>query len=473
MSTLKAGIHVMSPAELDAADQAPRENEEFKIEGSLPKKFASALTHMLEPPAPAPAPTGSVGGHRAHDEFHNARVRLESYFRERFEPAPFRWVFRKFRDLLVAKRNHGEPFYFGVLAFIRAMFRRYPVDTPQGCARKLWPQTHDSFSQDRGKVVRDVLGRRFGWADALAIRYADATRSAYVLIAFIGATAVLAGLLTLFAEERSGEWKVAALFFEGVILAIAGLYLFRPAHTERWHQRMVEYRAVAELLRHQRFVYALGSADRLERTGDRTWREPDAWVGWYVRATMRELGFPSTRVSGKHRSDVLASFREEELVGHEGQIGYNGSIADRFQTLDERLGKIVTRAFMITLLAAAVGVAVLGSILFLDYLTLIDHKKAEHEIHLLKPYFTIIMAFVPALIAAVHGIRFQMEFDNTAKRAAATRRELLKIAEALDAPGATPGRKYCVSYVRLANEAMSSDLAGWSNVYRGKAPEPP
>jgi hypothetical protein len=236
---------------------------------------------------------------------------------------------------------------------------------------------------------------------------------------------------------------------------------------------MIEYRAVAELLRHQRFVYALGAADRLERTADRTWREPDAWVGWYVRATLRELGLPWTKLSSDLRAKIVASFRTEELVGKDAQISYNQSVAERFQTLDERLGKLVTWAFTLTLVIAAVGVGVFGWILLRQCLGFLDHESADHQIHVLKPYFTVFMAFVPALIAAVHGIRFQMEFDNTAKRSAATRRELLKIADSLAEPNAAPGRKYCVSYVRLANEAMSSDLAGWSHVYRGKAPEPP
>lgn len=473
ISTLKREIYLMRAAELDAADQTPREDEEFKLGQPTPPKLINALGHMLNPPAPAAVPSGSEGEHRAHDEFNHARARLESYFKKGFAPAGFGWVFRKFRDLLVAKRREGEPVYAGMFEFFHAIVRRYNIERPGEAARKLWPATHDTFSNDKGRTVREVLGRRFGWADALAVRYADATRSAYVLIAFIGAVAVLAGLLPLFAEKHPGEWKVAALFLEGVILAIAGFWLFKPAHKDRWHQRMIEYRAVAELLRHQRFIYALGSADRLERTADRTWREPDAWVGWYVRATMRELGFPSTRLCSKHRADVLASFREEELVGKNGQINYNQSVAERFETLDERLGKLVTGAFTFTLMTAVVGVAVLGSIILFECFQLTEHESAEHNIHVLKPYFTIIMAFVPALIAAAHGIRFQMEFDNTAKRTAATRRELMKIADNLAASGTAPGRKYCVSYVRLANEAMSSDLAGWSNVYRGKAPEPP
>ena len=86
----------------------------------------------------------------------------------------------------------------------------------------------------------------------------------------------------------------------------------------------------------------------------------------------------------------------------------------------------------------------------------------------------MIAAFIPALIAAIHGIRFQIEFRSAAIRAEATRRELHEIerqAKLAFGTPPSPGRKQSVALVRAANEAMSADLAGWSSVYRGKGPE--
>ena len=94
----------------------------------------------------------------------------------------------------------------------------------------------------------------------------------------------------------------------------------------------------------------------------------------------------------------------------------------------------------------------------------------------LKPSLTILMAFTPAAIAAVHGVRFQMEFKSTAERAAATERSLRTLDAELQAylaRGTQPGRKRCVHFVREANEAMESDVAGWATVYKSKAAEPP
>lgn len=473
ISTKKPAIYLMRAADPDDPDQTPKEGEEIAIGAALPDKLRLALSRTLDPPAVSAAPP--PGRHHAHEEFRGARARLLAYVNECFAPARFSWVFKALRNALTVELKPGESFARKACAAFLDTRKSYRIGTPQDSAANLWPSGHDPFTRDGGTEVRRILSKSYGWADALAVRYADATRSSYISIAFLGAAAVLVGLLALLGpEEHLGDIKVVGLVLEGVLLLVAGLYFFKPAHHERWHQRMIEYRAIAELLRHQRFVYALGSADRLERTADRSWREPDAWVGWYVRAILRELGVPSVRLSADHRKKVLEAFRSGELTGKDGQIEYNRGVAKRFEMIDERLGKLVQSAFSLTIWAAIVGAVLLAFLVASHRLHWPWHDAAHEALHQIKPYFTVIMAFVPALIAAVHGIRFQMEFKNTAERAAATERELKQVADDLARSAvAEPGRKYCLFYVRAANDAMSADLAGWSNVYRGKSPEPP
>jgi hypothetical protein len=270
--------------------------------------------------------------------------------------------------------------------------------------------------------------------------------------------------------------KICALAIEVLVLLIAGRFFFRPAHDQRWHERMVEYRAVAELLRHERFIYALGAADRPGKTADRTWSQPDAWVGWYVRATLRELGFPTKVLSVDARRGVLEAFARDELEGDWGQIAYNKGLADRFHAIDRRLEKIVRHVFWFTVYAGVVGIVVLTILgVIYRYYHGPGHEWVESIVHVIKPWFTVIAAFIPAMIAAIHGIRFQIEFRSAAIRSEATMRELTDVDEqvnaALNAPAPSPGRKQSVALVRAANEAMSADLAGWSSVYRGKGPE--
>ena len=148
-------------------------------------------------------------------------------------------------------------------------------------------------------------------------------------------------------------------------------------------------------------------------------------------------------------------------------------MALRYKTIDRRLEEIILGGFWVTVAAAGGGVLLLAAYWFsIPPAGMTESMK--HHLHAVKPVLTIIAAFIPALIAALHGIRFQIDFRGAAARAESTMRELEKVAQnvkrALD-KGASPGRKQAVSFVREANEAMSADVAGWSNVYRGKGPE--
>ncbi len=479
VSTKKREIYVMQSAMLDQADQTPREDELVMLGGDLPEKFAAALGLMINPPGMPPLP---AAGEHAHDQALPARARLEMFFGEVFAPHYFDRIFKSFRDGLTVMPEAGENrFWKATVAFWGTWFSyRRKLGTPAQKIDEMWPERYNAFAGDGGEHARTILAKRHGWADVLAVRYADATRSAHIAIALLGALAVLVAVATLVLPQEPVEQglaiKIWALLLEVGVLLLAGRFFFRPAHDQRWHERMVEYRAVAELLRHERFIYALGAADRPGKTADRTWSEPDAWVGWYVRATLRELGFPGKVLSADARRAVLDLFLKDEIEGKYGQISYNESLAKRFHTIDRRLEKIVRRVFWFTVYAGIVGVVLLTLLGLIDaFYHGFGHEAAEVTIHHIKPWFTVIAAFIPAMIAAIHGIRFQIEFRSAAIRAEATMRELMEVDRqvnaALAAPAPSPGRKQSVALVRTANEAMSADLAGWSSVYRGKGPE--
>jgi len=196
-------------------------------------------------------------------------------------------------------------------------------------------------------------------------------------------------------------------------------------------------------------------------------------LSWYVRATIRELGFPAARLSPEYRRKALDSFQTEEL---QAQIDYNERELNRSKAIDKSLGKFVEGGWW-----WAVAIALGGALLvFALYLIELSHGSYAHTAEswlLVKPGLTIILAFLPALIAAVHGVRFQMEFANATKRAETTLRELRTLnderVKPLLAEDAPPGRRKAYGLVRDANEAMVADLTGWSTVYKHKAAEPP
>jgi hypothetical protein len=482
ISIAKPEIYLMRTAEPDDPDQTPKEGEEFRPGGALPTGLVELLKPTLSPPLAQPlehAPNRAAGNdHRhSHTPARAGLTRLAAFLGETFAPVSFGWIFKACRNGLVewAECNWRGCFGAAWKAF-QTLRKTYHIDSPSEALAKLWLKDDGLASvYTTEERFRRILVRRHIWADTLAVCYADATRSSYIAIACFGALAVLVGLLAvLFWGGLEAPAKIVVLLLEGAILWLTGWHYFRPAHRDSWHERMVEYRVLAELLRHQRFIYAFGGAERFERTGDRSWREPDAWLSWYVRATTRELGFPTVRLSAEYRRAALNAFQREELLE---QINYNNTERRRTRTIDESLGTFIQRTW-----GVAVGTAISGAMLVaVLYAVELSHGPFYHEIDValrraIKPALTIIMAFLPALIAAVHGVRFQMEFANAAKRAETTYRELSvinvrRLKPMLD--DAEPPRRKSYALVRLANEAMVSDLAGWSTVYQNKAAEPP
>ena len=474
ISTKASAIIIMRPATPDEADQTPKDGEELVPGAALPPRFAAMLDLLLAPPKmPPPEATDHLPPDR-----NSARRRIEQFFDERFKPAYFDRIFKSFRNAFgTVAESHWALLRKAFTAF-RAAWGSYrdEVTTPAKAAARLWLPEYDRFSADGGAAARTILAERHGWADSLAVRYADATRSAHILLAALGALAVLMAVVPLVLPEEHRVGLVIKAFFLALEFAvlIAALLFFYPARRQRWHERMVEYRAVAELLRHERFIYALGAADRPGRAVDRNWSEPDAWVGWYVRATLRELAPPTKVLHASARRDVLDTFLKDELRDpNTGQIGYNDSVDKRFHRIDHRLEAIVARGFLLTLCAALFGIVFIIVVLWTGWG--LHGGFPETVVHIVKPTFTLIAAFVPALIAAIHGIRFQIEFKSMATRAGATKRDLEKVASELEAalakPPPAPGRKQSVQFVRNANEAMAADLNGWSSVYRGKGPQ--
>lgn len=489
ISTASHAIHLMRAADINDVSRNPRPGAEFSPDGPIPPELSVALEHVLLPIWEMSEDEAADAHGHAHHKSRPGSLRVQHYLTEEIRNIRPPWVFRAVRDALtVWPRRQARPHGFlarlrdragmpsrglaatraGVKAFFAAK-KNYKLVTPASNLADLtaaWsaPATVRADAPRFGTIHAS----RYAWADALAIRYADRTRSAYIMIPFLGAMAVFVGLLAVFIVDHAfTPLKILLLFVEGALLLLAGGWLFRPAHHHSWHERMVEYRMLAELLRHQRFVYAFGGAERLERTVDQ--RGPDAWVAWYARSTLRELGMPWVRLSAPYREEAIRAFQTQEL---KEQLEYNTRLEQRFNLIDDRLGWVIQRAWIF-----AGGFALIGGLLvwLLYYLDHHGHHWAHAPLDWLKPFLTITMAFLPAAIAAIHGVRFQMEFKNTADRATATEKSLRKLdielKERLEK--GSPSRRACMYFVGEANRAMVIDVSGWATVYRGKAAEPP
>lgn len=274
------------------------------------------------------------------------------------------------------------------------------------------------------EVQRPYRDRRAP-VDALARFYMRLYRGSFVMNFFIGALAVLFGLLSFFHHASASFWIGAEIVALGMIFGN-----FVGARVWDWHQRALDYRFIAEYLRHMTVLAPLGRSAPLVRPAAH-YRGHDpigTWMGWYVRALDRDQGMVDVV-----RRDVPTVIRLDEAFVEtmrarlcetwlRGQIEYYRNLEDRYE------GALSTfRALMVLLFIVIAA----GVIAHLIHVTIPTNPDAWRE----GAFLTIVVVALPAFLGALHGVAVQGELEKTADRAGHMSTYL---AEVLDDMGQAP-----------------------------------
>lgn len=289
--------------------------------------------------------------------------------------------------------------------------------------------------------VHELLAPRFAQADTAATRSAQRFRSIYVTNFAFAALAVVLSLLGLALRP---EAKPALLALE--LLTIGWILLqTRAGNRAAWHRLWLHNRALAERLRCLAISTQLGELD-LRASG----RTP-GWVAWYTQATARELGLRSVVVDKAYLSYV----RSDLTALIDDQVGYLGADAHRMHVLEHRLHTLGTVLFALTAIACIFTLA---------------FKAVNSVAHGLDPLShpltiaaTIVGAALPAVGAAIYGIRMQGDFAGIAGRNQALAAQLATLRGVI--------AEDALSFDTLSRRArrvtglLTEDLASWLQTY--------
>ena len=290
----------------------------------------------------------------------------------------------------------------------------------------------------------DCIEIAYCWADRLGQHFAQSYRSGHVLNFLLGATAVLLALGgLLFAEVKL--WLAIA-----ELAAVAGFVLnTRVGVARQWHRRWLDYRQLAERIRPMRSLKLLGAAAPVTRRGSRgTMR----WLDWYAAAVWRASGTPSGRLTDQRALARLII--EQEL---QPQIDYHRATTHQLHLIDHRLHRVAMALFAASLLS--------GIVFVIGYLVAIDWVRANAGL------FITLSAGLPALGAAIFGIRVQGDFGGSAERSAGTAENLAKIVDAFEPGGLSLSRT--IDLVEGAAATMLADLSEWRLAYQRRQLELP
>jgi len=216
-----------------------------------------------------------------------------------------------------------------------------------------------------------------------------------------------------------------------------------------WHERWMDNRHLAEQLR------ALSLTSQVGDLGLRTQAGRDAaatlgWVGWLTRATAREVGLPNACADAGY----LAQVRAVALRLIADQSSYQHHNAARMHKLEHRLDRAGEVLFGGTIVACA------GWIIA---------KLTDVPMGLVGPVgvtevVTALTAALPAVGAALYGIRMQGDFAGVAYRAHVTAQRLDRLQRALSDDPLDYAR--ISARLRSLADIMLTDVAHWRTTYQ-------
>lgn len=325
-----------------------------------------------------------------------------------------------------------------------------------------WPRRTES-SESLSCLI-DSLRPYYAWADKVGDLYADRYRSGFLFGYFFAVIAVVLALLPIASAwfgERNLTAEIVCIVAEGVTILLIVLVVLH-SRSRRWHERWIDYRYTAELIRHIRLVIPLGGGRPLLQMPAHfaMYGNPrDAWSAWYARAVERAIGLPSQSIDPEY----LARVREDIDKTLEDQKKFH-------QAASKRCDRIVHRLHIaeLVLLSATLACCLLHAL---------PHAGLHAAwLEAVPPLvLSCACAAFPALGAALAGISNQGEFRRVAKRSGAMARRLDDLHKRVrsmkpfpSAAGVQAEPVASTQLTALANEAasvMTSEVLDWRIVF--------
>jgi hypothetical protein len=364
------------------------------------------------------------------------------------------------------KENWPRPSRYTVYDLFKRLTERRPlrltIPVPQLSERLLeWePFFKDAPSAEKlEKHLREILLPRYIWADQLATDFASKYRTAYILCYLLAASAVTVGVAGLVVSSLGwDEGEPIAVIFELILLAAMGV-LYRKGENQRWHEKWLEYRALAEMLRDSRFLSYLGEYGRIQH-GFESLPASSAWFAWYLRVTIRELGLPDALLDGAYQDRLLGAV-EEHVVAE--QLGYHNPNARTLAKMDAWLHRLMRIPFFIVISA------VLLFLLIFAVRKITSWPLDSLFWSQLAALATFLAAILPAWSAAFAGIRETGDFEGFAQRSELTARQLEELQrDSLPAARKIVSLNDTASVLTAAAQILTEDLATWQSLYGRK-----
>lgn len=383
------------------------------------------------------------------------------------------------RDCLerfLGERWRGRFYFSAYDALWRAAHRQWPRPVIRARPYEARLREWDEFiamtpdAENLRRRLHDVLLPRYIWADTLAVHFSHLYRSAYVSAYLLSALAVFIALGGLFGNGPDAlHTKVLLVAIELLVIGVV-LAMILIGRRWLWHERWLDYRALAENLRHGRFLSFVSEFGRIHAAPPAPEQREPPWILWYVRATMREIGLPNAILDGTYQWRLLNATLEHEIEGSEGQLAYHRRTSNSLHHIDHLLHRLGVGCFMVTFVILLLFLGGYGLETWLGTAPGADHGSCfESPLSCAKLWVTFLAAGLPALGAALAGIRVQGDFEGSRERSLTMVSALTKLAQNYrTAESRRIDLDETAELLIETAETMSEDLDAWQELYGRK-----
>ncbi|MEP9387291.1 DUF4231 domain-containing protein [Mesorhizobium sp. KR9-304] len=279
------------------------------------------------------------------------------------------------------------------------------------------------------------IEREFQRADRLANHYGDQMRSTMVSRYFVIAFAAFVNAAVSILLPAYLPWSTLIQ----LIVTVSSLIDERTARRRRWHERWLDYRALAEGLRCLRHVHPLGMDDEVYRRSSPA--RPLHWTEWYLARLARDIGPSPGALTPEEIGRRYRGIRD--LIGE--QVEYHRKALRDLARLDGRLRRLSTISLAATVLAG-VGSLVIQFV----------YPTASS---LLPSIAAALLVIAPAFAVAASGLRSSADLARLAQRSARTAAALSRIGRQMD--GLPPTFDRLAVAARMTCGAMLQELLEW------------
>lgn len=336
-------------------------------------------------------------------------------------------------------------------------------------------------SPDREAVDRFYAA--FLYADQLATHYSRLNRSTFAAIYLLGSFAIAVAVAALVFKKGYFDFfgfaldVTSLLICSELVLLIAIGLLVRQDRKKRWHEKWLDYRLLAELLRPMGYLALIGATIPAEvvrhvssqvlsfddASGHKKERGPfraGAWVFAYLQSVIRSAGVVSATFDEAYLARCKDAI-QSNLIGN--QLHYHDSNAIRNSLFDRRLSYLGTVLFFVT-----VGVVVLKLLLAIFPIQTVLFVSSETA----ALVFGLLAAALPAFAAATYAIRTHAELEIVARRSTVMLAHLNALnSQITDLSGTLLTTSSLAATIRKTADIMVHDVADWVDIFEVKEAE--